>query len=549
MRPARLAVSFACLVLATLASAQPQTAKNLLSEAQERAEQMHDKDAKASLLADVAEGWQAIDKNAALACLIEAAATVSADSPAWTEILRVWTKQNPDAAFAHALALQPSTNAPQRIGEVLALIAPSNLGTATDDFVKVPQSLRQDVAERTVRDLANGNEDLCESFIQTIKGVDTDPLYAIVARNAEDPQLAVKAARQAGKQESSSLVVALRKLAEDDPVAAHNLIGEIENPSDRITAIAYCAESLNKSNPDQAKQAAQEAILLFNQTSADWKDRWVLFDRMAPSIASIDSPDVKDFLQRFTDSLESQISNANDEEVGQEPYWLMAVAVAWAHVDIDKAKTYADRALQLDPSAFTRSRESAYAHINPDYEAYLVLLAKRDAQSVAEQLRGLKAAGSSTYRDAAEDVLSQLVAQNRDQARDVAKQLGGDMPNLVELYSDLDQMSPDAAADGLLRLETDSISDSDFSDYANQFFNVLTQADPYRASRAIINMSGANHRVALLSRLISSVVKTNPSLAKSLFDKTKQDAGMDMSPEHKIAALIDASQAAIATNM
>jgi hypothetical protein len=544
MRPYRSVVILACMGICALSAAQTNpVARKLLKDAQDKCAQIRDPEERATRYADIADVWRPIDKNAALADLNLAAQTLasSRSSNAWKEVLRVWTVQNPDAAFQRALDLNS-----QRTGEVLARIAPLDINKAITDFGKVPSGQRQDVAEATVRELAFTSEDLCEPFIQGISNVKVDDLYNIVAKDAEDPQLSIKAARLSADNKSSAITEAVRKTADNNPTLAHGFVVEITTVEDRALALAYCAESFNNSNQDNAKQCAKEAILLYDQSAPEWPTRPKLFEKLEPHLSGIDSAEVRDFIQRFTDNVDTHFNNAGGDEMAAQPSWLIECAAAWSRLDLDKARQYAGRALEINPSAGVHSSDGGGDHLSASYRRFLFELAKQDPGDAAAKILSIKGDWPHVYSEAARTLLDDLEPEYKEQARTVAKQFHGDFPNVAETEMEFDQMTADSAADGLLRVESDSYQPEQFTAYSERFVDTLLGADPYRAVRAIINLESAARRIPLLSRVIVAIAKTNPTLAASTYDKATQDLTIPMSADNFVTANTELAKAAFA---
>ena len=511
----RHAVILASLALACLAAAQQTfpAARQYLQDAQDKSEKIYDKDSRAYHLAQIAEAWQPIDKNVALTTLKEAADTAPKGGDAWRDILSIWANQNQDAAFQQSLTLAN----PQRTGEVLAIIAQQNPDKAAADVAKIPQSFRQSAAQAAVHELAANDQEACEPFIQALTNVQVGVLYKIVAEECEDPKLALNAAQKAGDERDVAMAEAIRKTAETDPVVAHDLVAQITSVNERAIALSYIAQSFNRSDANRAKQAAAEAINLYNQSEPDWPKKSSLFTRIEPQISDIDSPEVRDMLQHFTDAMMNHFSSDNGDE-STAPEWLLRCAAAWSYLDLPKARQLVGRALQIDPNAGANNQG-----LTDYYERFLDQLVVNDQEDTVSLLTALKGDSIDVYRKACKQLLTDLAAGYKQQARTVGKELKGDFPNVAETEIDIAAMNPDTAADGLLRLESDSFTPEEFSEDSMRFVDVLLAADPYKAVRAIINLEAAAHRIPLLSHIIVAIAKSNNELATSTYEKAVQD--------------------------
>ena len=541
MRP-RLALTFASVVLCALASAQTKNAESrqLLQDAEAKCDQIGDPNTRADDLADIASAWQLLDKKKSLALLNKAADGLDPDSTAWKDILSIWANQDQSGAFQEALSIANSDAGAKRTGELLATIASTDPTKADDDLTQVPSSTRQFIAETATKNLAIDNEDFATPFIQGAANVKLDALYDILAFNCEDAKLSLKSAQLAGDDKSGAMAEAIRKTAQTDPVLAHNLVAQVTDSMDRSMAIAYCADAFYASDPDNGKQCAAESIDLFDQSPPEWENRSKAFLKLEPYLSGIDSPEVRGFLQRFTDLAQTNINNITD--IHEQANWLANLGGIWSRLDLIKARQFVAQAQQLDPDAGAMV-EAGLPNISPLYERFLVELSMSDPDSAAQLITN---AGFGTFHETARSVLTDLEPNNADAARAVAKTLGGDFPNFAEAEMDIKQMSPDAAADGLLRIESDSFPNYEFEDQSTAFVDLLLQSDPYRAVRVIINLEVAQHRIPLLSRAIVAVAKTNIQLAESSYEKASHDMTYNMNSDDAAYCGAELAKAAIA---
>lgn len=540
---------FTAICCGSLALAQSTPiARQLLKDAEERADLIRDKDSHAYNLSQIAKAWRPIDKKESLADLNKAADILTGhhDSWAWRDILSVWIHVDADSALQQAIALSKSGEASQEVGSVIAALAPADLQKATRGVAEVPSSQRQAVAEVAAKKLAVDNPQLVEKFIQGLPQVKPDSLWHTVAMYAKDSQLALRAAQQAGDEKPEAMFAAIRKVAQDDPTLAHGLIAEIPDAGKRAIALAVCAQSFYRMDPDRAAQCATEAIQLYASSPPDWNSRTSSFAQIEPILSGIDSPDVREFLSRYCQMVETHFQTADDDEIREQPRWLISCAAAWSRLDLEKARDYANRALLSEPYAGLQSSGDAGSSIRTTYQRYLVELGKSYPEETATRLANIKETSAEIFKSASRSVIMHLLPDDLAPARLIAQQFGGGWPNFVEAENDLLANSPDNAADGLLRWETDFFENWEFWGAAEEMIDLLIQTDPYRAARAVINMDSAAHRVPLLSRIIVAIAKTNSTLADSTYEKATQDLAGHMSNEDKVFATTELAKAAAA---
>jgi hypothetical protein len=170
-------------------------------------------------------------------------------------------------------------------------------------------------------------------------------LYNVIGNLAEDDLEAAKSLLpflRSQEWQEPALLDVVRAMAREQPQEATRLAEQIRTPDRRALAFAAVAAGYRVRDFLKAREAAEEAFRAVQNTFAS-ESRFWLAVQVAPLLGAVDSENTRELLE----SAASALPQDNKSLRGAR---LLDLAGAWAAVDVARAESLFQEALQLDES-------------------------------------------------------------------------------------------------------------------------------------------------------------------------------------------------------
>ncbi len=286
--------------------------------------------------------------------------------------------------------------------------------------IKNPQT-REDQTAYAVQEIARVDPISAIRFIKKVKNINHDVVITgVISDLADDNYKTAESLLvylQSREEIDRSLGLIVDAICLVKPDEALRLARRIQGAETKSQSLARISDAMVSRNPALARKLAKESVVAAKKVQ-DPSDRKSLFVSIAYLVSQADVESAREMLEEPT-------LTAKSERRGMWAWRMTDLAGAWAFVDIQKAESFYQEAVRLDPSHMIKA-EDLGGYFAESLGWYLAGVALIDTQRAVNLTREYAKQVHSPDTNVMEYVIKPLAKRDREQSLAFALAFGGD---------------------------------------------------------------------------------------------------------------------------